>query len=634
MSEVLEESSPEQPAPFVPPTTEVLERMLPRYEITQLIAHGGMGAVYSGMQRDLERPVAIKILPPEAARDKESIDRFRTEARAMARLSHPHIPAVFDFEVVEEFCVLVMELVEGPNVYTLIRQGQVTPPQALELLGQVCDAVQFAHSRGIIHGDIKPGNILMNKDGQVKLADFGLARLMEQGDRESESWTPMGTPEYAAPELYDKNAAPDHRADIYSLGVVLHEMLTGAPPVGEFELPGEALGLDPRVDEVIARCMELQPDARYQSAQEVRLVLREVIEEKNVPVPATVKAPTKRILKAARKVPVGAKTAASKKGKPVSAKTAPSTQKKMPGGPKSDVRLAAAGVQPSTKTKVVAVEVKSARRGLSEQAKRSILIGAAVVTVGIAIWFIATKGDKDEPVKDPKNEVVQPTPAPTPPDKVEPVPTPPEPPAPAPTPTPTPPSEVAVNPKPPEPPAPAPKPPAYKPVEDPPKPTPTKAYARVHELRITHRDEWNKKVEEKLNEDLNRLSGQYAKTLKKLEDHYVEKADASSILAVRDEADRFTKTREPVKTDDISKIAALAKYQQALNSQVAKLRASVKEDAAAVKQSYMQGLMAIEKEMDDAEDKAGSKVAASEFKKVTKLNDTALRNYFNAEDDK
>ncbi|HEX2749857.1 MAG TPA: protein kinase, partial [Verrucomicrobiales bacterium] len=109
MSEVLEETSPEQPVPFVPPTPEVLEGLLPRYQITQLIAHGGMGAVYAGLQKDLDRPVAIKILPPDAARDTESIDRFRTEARSMARLTHPHIPAVFDFEVVQEFCVLVME---------------------------------------------------------------------------------------------------------------------------------------------------------------------------------------------------------------------------------------------------------------------------------------------------------------------------------------------------------------------------------------------------------------------------------------------------------------------------------------------------------------------------------------------
>ena len=307
MSAIPEAETTAQTAPFVPPAPEVLEQLLPRYAIHLLIAHGGMGAVYGGVQRDLDRPVAIKVLPPDAGRDQESLDRFRTEAKAMARLTHPNIPAVYDFGVVEEYCVLVMELVEGPNVFVLMRQGPLKPAQALEILAQVCDAVQFAHSRGVIHGDIKPGNILLNQDGQVKLADFGLARLMVHGDRSAEAWTPMGTPEYAAPELYDKNSAADHRADIYSLGVVLYEMLTGAPPIGEFELPGEPLGLDARVDDLIARCMELSPENRYQTVQEVRAVLRDIIEGRNVPAPLPVQAPKKLVARAVRRAPLGAK---------------------------------------------------------------------------------------------------------------------------------------------------------------------------------------------------------------------------------------------------------------------------------------------------------------------------------------
>lgn len=271
--------APESPTvPFVPPPPESLEHMLPQFSVERIIASGGMGAVYAGLQRDLDRPVAIKILPPDAARDGESIERFRTEAKAMARLTHTNIPAVFDFTVTNGFCVLVMELVDGSTVFQLIRDGQLPPRRALEVFAEICDAVAFAHSRSIVHGDIKPGNILVNTDGQAKLADFGLARLMEQQDRDSSSWTPMGTPEYAAPELYERNSTPDHRADIYSLGVVLHEMLTGSAPSGEFDLPASALQLDPRIDEIIARCMEPDPTQRFQSVQPIRTLTREILD--------------------------------------------------------------------------------------------------------------------------------------------------------------------------------------------------------------------------------------------------------------------------------------------------------------------------------------------------------------------
>lgn len=614
MSAIPEAPIPEQPAPFVPPEAQALEKLLPQYEIRELIAHGGMGAVYSGLQRDLDRPVAIKILPPDAGRDKESIDRFRTEAKAMARLTHPHIPAVYEFGVVQEFCVLVMELVEGPNVYTLVRQGKIAPPQALEVLAQVCDAVQFAHSRGIIHGDIKPGNILLNQDGQVKLADFGLARLMgPSGD--SASWTAMGTPEYAAPELYDKNVVPDHRADIYSLGVVLHEMLTGAPPVGEFELPGEGLGLDPRVDEIIARCMEFVPDNRYQTAQEVRVVLRDIIEGRNVPVPPPVKAPARRIFRAARKTPVGAK----KRPSP-SQTIAPATQSKLAPGPKAERHPAVNTPPKKGARKIVIMEGAAAPRRMSDATKRNLLIGAAVAAIAAAIIIMATR-DK-APENQPFPEVAAPAPEKTNPPVETPVSPPPrEPEKPIARTTPPAPEPATKKVEP----VPVPKP-------DPKAAVPTAAYDQLHTVRITWRDEWNSAVENKLNDELTRLSGLYGKALQKLEDVYLNKGDAASVLAVRTEVARFEKTREALKPDALSKNEQIAKHQLTLNAQVEKLRAGVKLEADAVKEKYLLALRQLEKKFDETADKAGSKVVAAEFARVTGLADVDLKNYFNAED--
>lgn len=278
-------SAPVPPEAFLPPSAEELSAMLPQYEITHLIAAGGMGAVYGGMQRALDRPVAIKILPPAAARDHESIDRFRTEAKAMARLTHANIPAVYDFDVSGGYCYLAMEFIDGWNVHQLILQKELSPELTYSLLSQACDALQFAHQRGIVHGDIKPSNLLVTQEGVLKLADFGLAQLA--GSRESETYEPMGTPEYAAPELWQPGVVMDQRADLYSLGCVFFEMLTGAPPQGQFQLPAVPLKLDPRVDTVIARCMQQNPDLRYQSAAEVKKAFDAIREPaKGAPHPA------------------------------------------------------------------------------------------------------------------------------------------------------------------------------------------------------------------------------------------------------------------------------------------------------------------------------------------------------------
>lgn len=283
--------APDNPEIFHPPSAEDLSAMLPQFEFSHLIAVGGMGAVYSGVQRALERRVAVKILPPEAARDNAAIERFRTEARAMARLTHQNIPAVYDFDVQGGYCYLVMEFVDGWNVHEIIQQGHMNPPLAMNLLGQVCDALTFAHQCGIMHGDIKPSNLLVNQQGVLKLADFGLAQLLDSSGRgDGGEWSPMGTPEYAAPELWDPNARLDERSDLYSLGAVFYEMLTGKPPQGEFQLPAIRLQLDRRVDSIIAGCMKADPAHRYQTAAQVKQQLDGITQKPAAPkVPAPVK---------------------------------------------------------------------------------------------------------------------------------------------------------------------------------------------------------------------------------------------------------------------------------------------------------------------------------------------------------
>ncbi len=258
--------------------------LLPHYEIHSLIASGGMGAVYKGCQKDLDRMVAIKILPPEAGDDAESLTRFRSEARAMAKLNHPNIVSIYDFGAVDGQGYFVMEYVEGKNVHELIVDGAVAPELALNLLSQVCDALSYAHAKGIVHGDIKPSNVVVDADGVVKLLDFGLARLMEHDQSNEEiEWVPMGTPEYAAPELYERGAVADPRTDIYALGVVYYEMLLGTVPQGTFALPTTTMAVDPRVDDIIVRCLRPEPEERFQSAADVKQLLEDIRTGKPLP---------------------------------------------------------------------------------------------------------------------------------------------------------------------------------------------------------------------------------------------------------------------------------------------------------------------------------------------------------------
>ena len=254
------------------PPIECLRDRFPGLRIERVIGSGGMGAVYRAVQVELDRPVAVKILPQHLSGDPRFVERFRREAKALAKLDHPNIVRVFDSGIVDGMCYITMELVEGTNLREAMQADAIDPEAVLRIIPAICDGLAYAHDVGIVHRDIKPENILLAEGGKIRIADFGLAKLTDSDPAYDASLTHtgtrLGTPRYMAPEQYDGGKV-DRRADIYSLGVVLYEMLTGEVPMGSFAMPSEAVGTDARIDSVIRKTLQRRPDDRYQSAQQL-----------------------------------------------------------------------------------------------------------------------------------------------------------------------------------------------------------------------------------------------------------------------------------------------------------------------------------------------------------------------------
>jgi len=257
-----------------PPTPEELQREISQYKILDLLGRGGMGAVYKGWQVSLDRYVAIKILPPGVDdADAQFTARFKQEARTMAKFQHPGIVSVYDAgETGTGLLYIVMEFVEGTDVAQMVKsQGRLTVDYALAITAHVCDALQYAHSHGVIHRDIKPANIMLNTEGSVKVTDFGLAKGSDAGQGGlTKTNLAMGTPDYVAPEALIAGMPLDHRADLYAVGVMLYNMLTGEIPRGMFKMPSQKVGSDPRFDAIISKAMEQERECRYQAAYEIR----------------------------------------------------------------------------------------------------------------------------------------------------------------------------------------------------------------------------------------------------------------------------------------------------------------------------------------------------------------------------
>jgi serine/threonine protein kinase len=289
MSATVPSLPPAAPAQFIQqtdnrvpnaPTPEQLNQIIPhgRYLADSIIGQGGMGVVYRGIQMSLNRPIAIKLLRCGDGAAYAFEERFRREAIAMGQLTHPNIVAVYDFECIEkDYLFFVMEYVEGTDLAEIMRTGGMTPQLTMLLLPQICNALEYAHSRGIVHRDIKPANVMVTRRGEVKVTDFGLAKRFDQMNSfVTVTNMIMGTPEYAAPEQVDAHREVDHRADVYALGVMMYQMLTGQLPRGAWSPPSTKPGVDPRLDGVVIKAMMHDRNQRYQSITELRRAVEEI----------------------------------------------------------------------------------------------------------------------------------------------------------------------------------------------------------------------------------------------------------------------------------------------------------------------------------------------------------------------
>ncbi len=320
---VLAEAMAPESAPTATAYIPSLERLavaFPQLQILELIGRGGMGFVFKARQPHLDRFVALKLLPDSLAHDPSFAERFNREGRTLARLNHPNIVSIFDFGYARSagvltrsglaeaqspkdsvdssghrpaaaedsrapeqpgFYFLLMEYVDGVNLRQAMQAGKFSPSEALAIVPKICEALQFAHEEGVLHRDIKPENILLDAKGRVKIADFGIAKIV--GDNKPDAsltatGTTLGTPHYMAPEQFEKPATVDHRADIYSLGVVFYEMLTGELPIGRFSPPSQRTPVDPRVDDVVMRTLEKEREKRFQSAGEMGTTVEHLTE--------------------------------------------------------------------------------------------------------------------------------------------------------------------------------------------------------------------------------------------------------------------------------------------------------------------------------------------------------------------
>jgi serine/threonine protein kinase/tetratricopeptide (TPR) repeat protein len=295
-----------QGPPFQPPPVAELAVKFPQLEILGLIGKGGMGAVYKARQKELDRVIALKILPPGIGDDPAFAGRFAREAKALAKLNHPGIVTIYDFGRTDGLFYFLMEFVDGVNLRQLLHAGRIAPREALAIVPQICDALQFAHDQGIVHRDIKPENILLDRRGRVKVADFGLAKLVGAESGRAGSPLPaagtlgddgahgvtrptnaltaagkvMGTPNYMAPEQMEHPDEVDHRADIYALGVVFYQMLTGELPSKPIVPPSRTsrkVQIDVRLDEVVLRALEKKPELRFQQVSEVKTMVETIV---------------------------------------------------------------------------------------------------------------------------------------------------------------------------------------------------------------------------------------------------------------------------------------------------------------------------------------------------------------------
>jgi serine/threonine protein kinase len=285
------------PIPHIPPAesqrhaptpAQPSERRIGKYLVKRELGRGGMGAVYLAEQPGLGREVAIKELILSAVADPVALKRFMQEAQVMARTSHPNLVQVHDLEQIGDANYIVLEFVRGKSLRDLINQGTLPLPQTFAVMHGVLQALDYAHRRAIVHRDMKPENVLLSEEGDVKVADFGIARLMDDsgaGSTATKTGTTVGTPQYMSPEQVASSKV-DGRSDLYSAGIMFYELVVGQPPFtsndadGPFTLMAKHVqappkppsvyrpGLDMGLEEVILKALSKRPEDRYQSGQE------------------------------------------------------------------------------------------------------------------------------------------------------------------------------------------------------------------------------------------------------------------------------------------------------------------------------------------------------------------------------
>jgi serine/threonine protein kinase len=260
-----------------PESIAALNRCFPQLQIRRAVGRGGMGTIYQARQVSLDRDVALKVIDRSIGSNTSFLERFEQEAKALAKLNHPNIVAVYDYgRTVDGLAYFMMEYVHGLNLREAMQSMPMDVPSAIDTVRSLADALQYAHSKGIIHRDIKPENVLLSDDGQVKLADFGIAKMMRQGDgrRITATQQVLGTFHYLAPEQLESPDEVDHRVDIYALGVIMYELMTGRIPAGNFEPPSHINPqVDPSMDSVIMRALQRRPALRYQSVEELKAAI-------------------------------------------------------------------------------------------------------------------------------------------------------------------------------------------------------------------------------------------------------------------------------------------------------------------------------------------------------------------------
>jgi eukaryotic-like serine/threonine-protein kinase len=288
--------------PVVPQKTVILDD---RYELGPVLGNGGMARVHQGKDRQLKRAVAVKVLAPPFDQDKSFVERFRREAHAAARLNHPNIVAVYDSGSDDGTHYIVTELVEGETLADLLqREGALPPERVVEISRQICHALEAAHERGVVHRDVKPGNVMITPEGRVKVVDFGIARAAG-AESVTRTGLVMGSASYLSPEQA-RGEPGDERSDIYSLGCVIYQMLTGRPPfVAENPIsalyqhvnepvdpPSSIRPVPPALEKAVLRALEKDPAKRFGSVKELEDALEASTESATMPLPVAAGEPT------------------------------------------------------------------------------------------------------------------------------------------------------------------------------------------------------------------------------------------------------------------------------------------------------------------------------------------------------